>query len=276
MRKIFYILFLFLSLNSVGQRSGFSHPLCTATQLWRAQCATKPEPKTAYAVNPFIQGCIHDGNWTQIDRIWLYAQGVQDNAKISIANPASTQITEVNSPTWTQYQGYTGNGTTSHLRTNFNAATQGVNLTLDSASMFTYNVTNVVGGYVELGGQTGSPFPTLALGSRFTGDLFLIRVNTSTQTSFSNSDSRGFFVNSRTASNANQQYKNGVSINTTTTASTSIPNQALFSLAFSANGTPSLFSPIQQALTGFGGGGIDQLKFYNRTQHLAIMLGFNQ
>jgi hypothetical protein len=45
-------------------------------------------------------------------------------------------MTAVNSPTWTANQGFTGNGTSSYIDTNFNPATQGVNYTLNDASRY--------------------------------------------------------------------------------------------------------------------------------------------
>ena len=56
----------------------------------------------------------------------------------------SHDATAVNSPTFTQWQGFAGNGTTSYINTNYNVGTQGVNWATTSAGVFLYNRTNIL------------------------------------------------------------------------------------------------------------------------------------
>ena len=56
----------------------------------------------------------------EFDRLWIHGLSNQIAARTSFVNPTSTPLTEVNSPTWTAYQGYKGNGTTSYLNLNYN------------------------------------------------------------------------------------------------------------------------------------------------------------
>ena len=94
--------------------------LLPETKSWLAVLPSRPSAQVINAVNTFIRTCIADGNWQLLDRFWLFAQDIQANAVYSIVNPTSTACTQVNSPTWTQYQGYTGNGSNMYLNTNLN------------------------------------------------------------------------------------------------------------------------------------------------------------
>src|SRR3990167_3364982 len=111
-------------------------------------------------VDTLVEGLKQDGNWRLLDRLWIFAQPLQELSRVSLVNPTSTQITEVNAPTWTANQGYTGNGVNMYLNTNFNPSTQGVNYVLNSGSLGAYNRTNV-GENAASAGQTDAAQGTL-------------------------------------------------------------------------------------------------------------------
>ncbi|MEK6884934.1 MAG: hypothetical protein AABY22_35210, partial [Nanoarchaeota archaeon] len=60
------------------------------------------------AINNLVKELKITGIWWLLDRLWLHASQTQQAAIISLVNPSSTAITEVNSPTWVANQGYTG------------------------------------------------------------------------------------------------------------------------------------------------------------------------
>jgi len=247
------------------------------TKLWLAQCGTRPSNAVVSAVDTFIRQCKVDGNWSLLDRFWLFAQDVQANARISIVNPSSTNITEVNSPTFNANQGYTGNGTTSYLRSAFIPSSNGINYTLNSASLFLYSRTNNAENKINMGGSSFGSLGNIYVIPRFSDDKFYGRINESSANfiSVANTDGRGLFVARRTASNATALYKNGVSVATDTDTSNSLCNVELYILGYNNNG--SLLSPAtkQIAIAGVGSGSIEQAKFYTAVQNLATAIGFS-
>jgi hypothetical protein len=90
------------------------------------------------------------GIWSKLDTFGVFAtDGDSDFALIDWKR--LSDYTAVNSPTFTTNEGFTGNGTSSYIDTNFNPATQGTNYTLDDASRF-YYVNIISGGSVALEG----------------------------------------------------------------------------------------------------------------------------
>lgn len=72
------------------------------------------------------------GVWNKLDTFAVFAtDGDSDFALIDWKR--LTQYDAVNSPTFTTNQGFSGNGTSSYIDTNYNPATSGVNYTLNDA-----------------------------------------------------------------------------------------------------------------------------------------------
>jgi hypothetical protein len=75
------------------------------------------------------------GVWSKLDTFAVFAtDGNSDFALIDWKR--LSQYTAVNSPTFTTNEGFTGNGTSSYIDTNFNPSTSGVNYTLNNASRY--------------------------------------------------------------------------------------------------------------------------------------------
>lgn len=273
MNKILYIL-LFACSFSYGQHAPFS-PKSKETTTWTAQCGTYPSATTVYAVNQFILAENSNGNWALYDRFWLFAQDIQANARKSIKNPTSTDITEVNTPSWSSGLGYTGNGTSSYENSNFTPSTDGVNYTLNSASMFVYSRTNSAVTSVEIGSNTTSGgFAYMHCKYSDNSAYAFTNNNGSINVSGAVSSSIGFFAWERTASNADKIMRNGVNLGTSAGASYTLPGQKVYIGARNANGTAVAFSSRQLSFAGVGGGGIDYLKAFNNAELMRQKIGF--
>jgi hypothetical protein len=89
--------------------------------------------------NTLMTSLISSGVFAKLDVLFVLANdGGSQFACINWKNPTGNKATLVSSPTFTTNQGFTGNGTSSFINTNFNAATQGVNYTLNNASRYAY------------------------------------------------------------------------------------------------------------------------------------------
>lgn len=141
--------------------------------------------------------------WNCLDVLVMSA--ISGSSNNGVLNWISTSYngSPVNSPTWTEYRGFTG-ASTKYLNTHYTPSTNGVNYTLNSASFFVYLNTNTVNTtYEASGGQTSgndnskcelirpngfddhyyaalnSPFASVASTDRLTGLYTLTRVNSS-------------------------------------------------------------------------------------------------
>lgn len=90
------------------------------------------------------------GIWSKLDVFYnFYNDGSKEFATLNWKAPSSYQATLINSPTFTSNQGFTGNGTTSYINTNFNPATNGVNFQNNNASRYCYVRIPVTGKYID-------------------------------------------------------------------------------------------------------------------------------
>ena len=74
------------------------------------------------------------GVWSKLDTFANFATDGDSNFAL-IDWKRLTLLTAVNSPTFTTNKGFTGNGTSSYINTNFNPSTQGVNYTQNNAGV---------------------------------------------------------------------------------------------------------------------------------------------
>jgi hypothetical protein len=94
------------------------------------------------------------GIWSKLDTFGVFAtDGDSDFALIDWIR--LSDYTAVNSPTFTTNQGFTGDGTSSYIDTNFNPSTSGVNYTLDDASRYFFPHA-LVGGTYRMDGTTNT------------------------------------------------------------------------------------------------------------------------
>ena len=170
------------------------------------------DPVFISAVNDFFLGVKADGNYTKIDAMWLPAAETQTIANRNLKNPATFTLTAVNAPTWTQYQGYTGNGTTQYLNTNFNVSTNGVAYTQNSNSFGFYSRTNIAQASADAGLYVSGN--ETIINTRWTDNTFYGRNNgSSPYVTFSTTDSRGLYVMQRPNGTTTRAFKNGAQQN---------------------------------------------------------------
>jgi hypothetical protein len=98
---------------------------------------TLPSDSQKLLQNQLVIDLKDSGVWSKLDTFANFAtDGSSDFALIDWKR--LTQYTAVNSPAFTTNQGFKGNGTSSHIDTNFNAFNNGVQYTQDNASRGLY------------------------------------------------------------------------------------------------------------------------------------------
>jgi len=180
----------------------------------------------------------------RMDVLWLPATYNQTAAKVNLVTPGTFTLSEVSSPTWAADQGYTGNGSSSYLNTNFSPSTNAVQGTLNSFSLGAWcltaglaNADKCIFGYVD----TTATRSDMRLRPNNSGHNFALAEN---NTAFfdSGSPSNGFMVGNRIGASSEEGYFNGASVATASNASTRFSNKTLFLLGLNLNG--SLSTPI--------------------------------
>jgi len=166
-----------------------------------------------------------NSNLTELDRLWIHGLSNQIAARTSFVNPSSTAISEVNSPTWTAYQGYTGNGINMYLDTNYNPTNDAVKYAVNSASFGTYNRLNLAEDFPTIGAAEFDLSVLSQLYPRSSIDEIYVRVNQATPLLVAtNTDSRGLVVSERIDANTIRADKNGVNIGSSVKGSSALNN----------------------------------------------------
>ena len=220
-------------------------------------------------INTFITALGTD--FAEFDRLWIHGLSNSVAARTSLANPTSTMITAVNSPTFTASQGYTGNGTSSYLNTNFIPNTNGVKYTLNSASAGIYLRNINVGTVTDLGSNHTSFFQIFA-DRGASAEVYINDGGTSTGGAITNA--KGLTVGQRTAINVQKLIKNGTVITTNTSVSIGLSALNVYLLCRNNNGAAQLYSVNQMAMSFLGSGVINQSTLYTATQALGTSIGW--
>jgi hypothetical protein len=216
-----------------------------------AAFSVAPTAQRRYAIDRAVRSLIAAGIWAKLDALYVLAAADSQAARINWIAPRTFTATNVNTATFTQDRGFTGNGTTSYIDSTFDlASATSPKYTQNSASYFGRSLTNAQSnsGFIGTGGASATLFNN-RLVARNTSDLFLCRVNgNGAQTSVANTNSTGFYAGNRTTSSDIQCYKDGSSVGTQT-ATSQTPDTGTFCAGRAGSTT---FNDYQIASFGFG------------------------
>jgi hypothetical protein len=243
------------------------------------QFVVKPSAADAEAQNIFVKTLVDGGVWLELDRLSVFAShasGVDSLIDWIHPSVAANNFILVNAPAWVQYQGYTGNGTTQYIDSNFEPSTDGVNFLQNSALVGMYSRTELSNISYDIG-LTPASNSDIQLRSRFPGDLIASQLNNSGSNTVVNASSLGLFCISRFIAASFDVYKNGVNLTTEVGASIAPGSGNIFFGAYNMDGlgTPAGFSTRQYSM-GVIGGNLDapkQLILYNAFQALMTYYG---
>lgn len=248
MRKILILILLFLAIDTYSQQkglgfwnSGFSQ---NASQYF-ARYNTKPGGDTLKWYAEFIDSLTANGIWDSLDVACILANNTSANALLDIKGYKNG--TGVNSPSFTAYRGYTSNGTTSYINTNYNPSTNGIKLTANSISFGAYSRTDAQTNSIIMGNLGTGPNRYFYIYPRYTNGNCIFTPNSTTDVSFAVSNSLGLFSSNRSSSSSVQLYKNGSQLTSTSSTASTLASNNLYVLCYNENGTPNLFTTRQVA-----------------------------
>ena len=192
--------------------------------------------------------------WDSLDVFYFYAvhTNTAGEALLNWKLPGTYNATAYNTPTFTAYEGFTGNGTTQYIDCNWNPAANGVNYVQNSASMIIYVRTNVAaaGWHGTIGNADNKNCGIRNQAG--TGAWIVTNDNTYVNVALANSS--GMFINTRTAAAVNKLYRNSTAIINATSASTGVPTHNPYCLACNDDNVAGGFRADQVACYGFGAG----------------------
>jgi len=217
----------------------------------------------------FIDGLISDGIWSKFDVLLVLAGETAAIAETNI-KAAGLTISKFNTPTFTSYRGYAGNGSNQHLQLSW-AASDGVQYAQNNAHWSYYVRTSPGAAVSRAGGVDAS--------TEFAPDFFgstRIGINAGADGWSSGGVSTGHFIAVRTASNATAGFRGAASLGTGSFDSASRSSLKIPLLAmYSGSETASQFWAGQLSLVTFGAAldGTEHTAFRSRVTALLTAVG---
>src|SRR3990167_2619403 len=222
-------------------------------------------------INTLIAGLRADGNLTKLDRLWLLANSTTGNAVIDIIGLNAATL--VNAPAFVEDQGYTGDGATSYINSNFSPNPDATNFTQNSSSFGVYvNTDDGTSPGIAMGvAQGGTSYNTVwpKEGGIFYGtstDSGAIEVSVATANCLSLS------VAQRVDASNVDIYKAGVLVASGARTSGLVTTIPFFILAHNS-GVASSFFGERVALAFLGSNTINQSTLYTRIQAYMTAIG---
>jgi hypothetical protein len=181
-----------------------------------AQGYTLPSAGQQAKQNILLNSLISSGVWAKLDTLFVLANdGGASFACINWKNPSGTKATLVSSPTFTTNQGFNSNGSSSYIDTNYNASTQGVNFTNNSAGEFAYQIGALFG---PLCGTAGGPGDGIAMANVVNQRLNMSGTNLNLAADMSGN---GFKLINRTSATNVELFNETTQLSRTTTTAAS-------------------------------------------------------
>ena len=245
--------------GSISGGGGFDADYQAVLNYATTQGYTLPSTGQQTLQNQLVVDLKTDGIWSKLDTFGVFAtDGSSDFALIDWKR--LSDYTAINSPTFTINQGFTGNGTSSYIDTNFQPI-NGTNYAQNSAHFMVYCYANdsastYYGGALD---TTPSVIRSLNFGGRDGSNRFsTVAINsTSSDVTATNSvvDDTGFNLITRTNSTTVKAYKDNTLINTFTNSSSLTSYQLarnIFLLARNLNGAANSFATRKLSIIGIG------------------------
>jgi hypothetical protein len=199
--------------------------------------------------NSVVSALIAADVWSRLDAFYMLAAHASAAALINWKAPGAFNLTPVNSPTFTTDRGFTGDGSTSYLNTNFNPVAAAGNYAQNS---------NHAAVWVNQGVGDATRVVFGNLNERIIPQQATAQLNTRSAVGASDTvaitNALGNSGYSRLTGSEYGQFKNGVKLATPARASTGLESDHFGLLATISLGTPGLYSSRRIASAHFGAG----------------------
>ena len=187
---------------------------------------TPPNDIRKNLIETLVKALKTGGVWSKLDTLYLMAAADSQASTINWINPGTNTLTVINFPAFAADRGYKGDGGTQYISANFNPSTAPAPRYLNaSATLFAWSLTNIQ----SLGHIVGNASGGNELIPRYITDIYHGRINTGTgQAQGANLDGTGLYAITRSATNAQQMFRNGVGLATSGAAAGGVPAEVWF------------------------------------------------
>lgn len=222
-----------------------------------------PSPQRRVLINNVIVALKNAGVWPLLDLLQVYAAANNQAALLNWITPGSGSATN-SGCTFAADRGYSGDGISAFVETNFNPTTGPPRFVQDSASMAVWSLTQASSGSTAaLGWAVTGTGGVYIIPRNATNLQGIANNNTTTFGTFANSDGRGLYAVNRSGAAGFDLYANG-GFGSTTVAASVAPINHTFRVDNFAAGS---FASTQAAL-GMAGQSL------TAAQHLAVYQAF--
>lgn len=253
--KLLFLILLLLASISFGQSSMLSlmddAGYDSDAKLYFDAMTTPLSAETKSKINTFVKMLKDSLQITSLsqkfDVMYLLAN---ETAEAGLKNlvKRSNDATAVNSPTFTQWEGFQGNGS-SYINTNYNPATQGIIYGQNNAHVSIYCRSDLDGLGMDWGSREADDNPRSEISLSYSGTTLYGTINSTGiggRFIVANTNSQGFYISNRSGTNSGKLYKNGVAFSTLTQASAT-PNYNYYISAINIEGTAGNYQNRQYA-----------------------------
>jgi len=266
MKRLLILFFLLLAFQVEGQVLR-TYPYYVPAVAGSSYCAeyqavynAMTTPPTTYDDddNTLVVELLAAGVWAKGDVIYCLAQESNGagEALLNWINPTGDDnATNVHVTAFTANEGFTGDGANDYLNTNYNPSTEGVNYTLNSATVATYLRVDINANQTSLGVNDGTYQTNI---TPRTGGSFYGAINDDgSSVNYAVANSLGMFGCVRRTSAAVFEFQNGTNLGSDPGVSVAIPNGNILILTYL---TDFGFSANQVSFV-FIGGALSDVEF---------------
>jgi hypothetical protein len=217
-----------------------------AVTVW-SSFSTPPSDSDKTNINNLVVALKEAGIWSELDVLYVLAAANSNAAVKNWKAPGTFSLSLVNSPTFTAYRGFTGDGASAYLNTGWTPSTHGVKFTQNDASVWAWPINNIASNS-SIAGSVSSHYCFLY--PRTVGGAAAIYLNSAAGGASVSSvgDARGFIGGQRRGASDVRLFKNGVQIATNNQASTGVPTASMWVLG----AYPSSYSSFQNSFSAWG------------------------
>jgi len=234
-------------------------------------------PTQQNAINTLVLSLKANSIWTKMKAIYPFVGGTASTHKWNLKDPQDTNAAFrlVFSGGWTHSStGAKPNGTNAYADTFLSPNTS---LLLNDQHISYYTRTNSNGTEVEIGCQDNGTAPTTLLEIRTSGITYTTIASTSYIT-YSDPNSLGFYLSSRTASNQMRLFKNNSNVASILITPTTNPLANIFLGVLNRSPQPVLYYSIKECAFSSIGDGLsvtEAANFYTAVQNFNTTLTRN-
>jgi len=207
------------------------------------------------AINTLVTDLKTANIWTKMKAVYPFVGASSTSHKYNLVNPVDSDAAfRLSFSTgWTHSStGATPNGSSAYADTFLNPTTS---LSSSNNHASIYNRTNTAGTFSDLGSYTVSGLTYYFIfRTRQTGDTFLIGNGNSSFPTAVNTDSRGFYLMSKTSASNTSGFKNNSKVINEGVSGTGISNHNVFIGAINANGTAAQYTNREISFASLGNG----------------------